>query len=92
MCHGMYAPPYGLPIPEEVHNQFPIEVQAAWTAFDKWWKSAPRNEDGLVKKSDMPEPVSQAMSLILEAPIPGADGATGADSCYMIGVQGSMVD
>lgn len=90
MCMGMFGPPYGVPISEEVHQLFPPKVKKAWETFDTWWKA--KQGDGPIQHSDMPEDVSMAMQTILEAPIPGTDGLTGAASCYMVGVQSQMED
>lgn len=95
MCMGMYSsPPWGIPIPEEVHEQYSSDLKAAWITFDAWWKEAQENSDGdPVPRSSMPDNVRQAMDLILATPIPGYEGeATGADSCYMIGVTSMMTD
>lgn len=84
----------GVPIPEEVHEQYPPEVKAAWETFDAWWQQA--NEaagGGSVSRSSMPDDVAAAMDLILETPIPGYDSSiTGAHSCYMLRVGRQMVD
>lgn len=85
MCFNMYGPPYGIPIPPEVHDQYAQGVKDAWETFDRWWKSFKDAED-LPTRKNMPQDVAHAMTTILEAPIPGEDGATGKDSCYMISV------
>ncbi|OGM57363.1 hypothetical protein A2955_05000 [Candidatus Woesebacteria bacterium RIFCSPLOWO2_01_FULL_37_19] len=90
-----YGPPYGIPIPEEVHDLYSPEVKEAWGKFDAWWKEALYNSDGNpVSRNTMPQNVCEAMDLILQTSIPGyeEDGITGADSCYMIGVLMLMTD
>lgn len=93
MCMGMFGPPWGIPIPPEIHEQYSPELKAAWVTFDTWWKKAQEDANGEpVKKSDMPEDVSQAHKLICETLIPTYDDATGAESCYMVGVAAQMTD
>ncbi|KKS31290.1 MAG: hypothetical protein UU94_C0015G0013 [Candidatus Collierbacteria bacterium GW2011_GWB2_42_12] len=94
MCsgRGMY-PPYGIPIPVEVHERYSEEVKLAWLTFHSWWQEVMADNDGeLIDRTKMPEKVKAAMQLILETPIPGyeEEGYTGKDSCYMIGV-GSLM-
>ena len=45
---------------------------------------------GLVDRKSMPADVKAAMDLILKTPIPGYEGYTCADSCYMVGVRMMM--
>lgn len=92
MCFSMHqGPPFGVPIPDETHEKFPPEVKAAWEKFDGWWKQA---QDGEVEmsRSAMPADVRQAMETIKSSPIPDSEGYTGADSCYMVGVEGQLED
>lgn len=91
MCMRFGGPPYGIPIPQDIHDQYPGKIKKAWEVFDKWWQKAQKS-GGPIRRSDMPKGVTRAMQDILEAPIPGHDGATGADSCYMIGVQAQLAD
>ena len=88
------GPPYGVPIPEELHEQYAPEVKTAWETFDAWYKEACADSNGdLIDRSTMPIDVKEAMDLILETPIPGYDeSVTGADSCYMQGVFGRLKD
>jgi len=89
MCRGaLFGPPHGIPIPSEIHEQFPKRVKEAWNTFDEWWKSVEKP----ASKATMPKKVGNAMQIILNAPIPGHEGATGADSCYIAGVQMQMTD
>lgn len=96
MCMGMGGPPpYGIPIPDEIHDQYPDEVKGAWREFDAWWQAAQDEaiEAGVqVSRASMPEDVREAMDLILETPIPTYEGATGKDSCYMVRALALMVD
>lgn len=82
MCMGHGGPPYGFPIPLEIHEQYPKEVQMAWKTFDDWWKQESGKGEP-VKRSAMTEDVWEALQLILKTPIPTYEGPTGADSCYM---------
>jgi hypothetical protein len=86
------SPPYGIPIPHEIHEQYSDELKAAWETFNTWWQEALADSDGTVSRGSMPEDVTLAMKLILTTPIPTYDNATGADSCYMVGVQGLLTD
>jgi hypothetical protein len=87
MCCGGGLP-YGIPIEEEVHNQFSEPVKEAWKLFNDWWtKVYIEAHFVFVDESTMPADVKAARELILETPIPGYDGYTCKDSCYMIGVQ-----
>jgi len=95
MCCGG-GPPYGIPIPEEIHERYSDELKAAWTKFDSWFQNA-RDEsdfDEPIDRSTMPDDVKAAMDLIKKTPIPGfeSEGYTGADSCYMIGVEMFLTD
>ena len=93
MCMGMFGPPHGIPIPDEIHEQYSQELKKAWETFDKWWKKAQRKAKGSkVSRSGMTEKVKAAEKLILETPIPTMDGFTGKDSCYMVYVQSQLVD
>lgn len=94
MCMGGYQPPYGIPIPPEIHDQYSPELKQAWAVFDAWWKEFLEKTDGeTVSRSMMPDKVREAKNLICETAIPGYDGAyTGRDSCYMIGVDSMMTD
>ncbi len=78
--------PRGIPILPEEHEQYPDVVKRAWEKFHEWWVDQPRPAN----RADMPQDVANAMDTILQAPIPGHPGATGKDSCYMIGVQQSL--
>lgn len=90
MCHS-FDPPFGIPIPKEIHEQFPADVKKAWKTFHEWWQEANASiTEGLVDSKSMPTNVRAAYDLINKTPIPGYDGATGADSCYMIGVKTQM--
>lgn len=80
MCMRSY--PRGIPIPDEVHQQYSEELKACWRTFDDWWHSV----EGEVSKDDMPEEVLQAYNKINETEIPGT-GQPGSASCYMIGVK-----
>ena len=95
MCTGMSLrrPPHGIPIPEDVHAQYPDNVKAAWDKFNVWWEAIPR-VNGKIARSSMPAEVKEAMELILVTPIPTYEerGYTGADSCYMIGVHRQLGD
>jgi len=82
------GPPYGVPIEDDTFEQYPDEVKQAWVTFDGWWHTV--NAAFQVRKSDMPDDASQAMATILEAPIPGFEGKTGRDSCYMVNVLSMM--
>lgn len=90
-----YAPrgPKGIPISAAVHEQFPDDVKAAWDVLNNWWQDAREKSKGeLIPMSTMPARAKEAMELINRTPIPGYDGYTGADSCYMQGVVGRLVD
>lgn len=93
MGHG-YGPPFGIPIEQDTFDQYSPELKVAWETFDAWWTEAHQKADGdSVSRSSMPQGVRQAMELILTTPIPGYEGEfTGADSCYMVGVNSMMTD
>lgn len=94
MCCGCCGMQMGIPIEDETHNLYSAELKEAWAKFDAWWKQAQEStkEFELIDRKTMPADVKAAMELILKTPIPGWDGYTGADSCYMIGVQMMMTD
>ncbi len=87
MCH-FNGPPYGIPIPHEVHEQFPQEVKTAWETFNDWWQNVPTS----ISHKDMPENIAKAYETMKAAPIPGYGGATGKDSCYVQAVEMRLVD
>lgn len=87
MCCTHAGPPYGIPISPEIHEQYSDQLKAAWETFHSWWKV----QDGTPRRSNMPEDVSEAMKLICESPIPGMD-ETGEMSCYMVGVDATLID
>ena len=91
MCLGMMQPPYGIPINAETHEKFSDEVKKAWVTFHNWWQ---QNFDGSnpVSRASMPPEVAAAFQKMKETPIPGYDGATGEDSCYVVGVNMHMTD
>lgn len=78
----------GVPIPDDIHEQLPIDVQIAYECFHRWWEQS--SDDP--KRSDMPTEVAEALALIKQTPIPGLPGYTCADSCYIIGVEENFVD
>ncbi|MEK7100354.1 MAG: hypothetical protein AAB872_00925 [Patescibacteria group bacterium] len=88
----MFNFPAGIPIPHDVHEQYALNVKTAWTKFHEWWVKARDDADGeLVDPNKMPTDVRKAFDLINETPIPARDdGATGADSCYIISVKAQM--
>lgn len=90
MCFGMFVP-HGIPIPDDIHQQYPEDVKKAWALFDDWWHKH-FTGDAPVNRSSMPKEVATAFDTIKNAPIPGYDGATGADSCYVIGVEKHLID
>lgn len=94
MCRRSgFALPAGIPIPSDIHEQYAPNVKAAWETFHGWWKDACEKTDGeLVDPKTMPTDVRKAFDLINETPIPTYEDATGADSCYMIGVKSQMLD
>lgn len=90
MCFGVISPPHGIPITKETSDLYPPEVRDAWKTFHKWWGE---HFDGdCASRSHMTPEVQEAMHTILEAPIPGFEGATGGDSCYMVMVQNLLTD
>lgn len=91
MHYGFGGHPNGIPIPSEVHEQYPENVKTAWETFHQWWTQV-NSGDKQPSRGNMPKDVAQAMNTILEAPIPGYDGATGADSCYMVNVLARLGD
>ncbi|MFH1898898.1 MAG: hypothetical protein ABIJ82_00290 [Patescibacteria group bacterium] len=92
MCMmGMGGPPHGIPITDDVHEQYSPEMKATWDTFHDWWKKN-FNGDAPVSKSTMPPEVAEALKKITEAPIPGYEGSTGVDSCYVIGVNMNLVN
>ena len=94
-CHsGFDGPPYGIRIPQETHQKFPLKVKWAWKLFDIWYKNALRRSDnGVVSRTSMPKLIAWALEVIKAAPIPGRrDGAKGIDSCYVRGVEMQLVD
>ena len=83
MCMGFSGPPYGVPIPPEVYDQYSPELKAAWESFDGWWKRVGSGGKA-VSKADMPADVKKAFDLICETEIPGHEGVKGSASCYMV--------
>lgn len=81
--------PHGIPIPEEVHQEYSDELKGYWEIFDNWWHSV--REMGNVSKKDMPEEVLVAYNKIMETEIPGT-GHPGSESCYMNGVNMMLLD
>jgi hypothetical protein len=67
-------------------------LKKAWLKFDAWWQQTLQNATDFepIDRSLMPEDVKAAMKLIKETPIPGFEPYTGADSCYIIGVEMQM--
>ena len=94
MCMNFGGPPYGVPIPAEVHAQYSSELKKAWLTFDAWLKKARDEADGgPISRASMPEDVKKAFDLICETPIPGEEvDVTGKDSCYMVTVTADLVD
>ncbi|RJR29471.1 hypothetical protein C4564_02425 [Candidatus Microgenomates bacterium] len=88
MRMGYSGPPYGIPIPREIHEQYSVELKAAWKTFDAWWK---KDREGLPSRSQMPQDVADAMTLICETEIP-TTGYTGDKSCYMVSVIAALTD
>lgn len=95
MCGNGMQPPYGIPIPAEIHEQYSPELKTAWETFDSWFKKA-REESatGFVSKASMPADVKAAMELILSTPIPSYEDQNicGNQSCYMQGVSQFLID
>jgi hypothetical protein len=80
--------PLGIPIPPEVHQKFPEHVKQAWDTFHSWYS---KQETTLIKRASMPRGVREAFETIKATPIPSSPGKTGADSCYVIGVENRLV-
>lgn len=87
----MFSPPFGIPIPEKVHDQYSPELKAAWVKFHDWWKKVNQDEKESIEKASMPEDVRKAYDLINKTPIPGYE-QTGSESCYMIAVNTQLTD
>ena len=95
MCCGCGGgPPYGIPIEADTQALYSDELNAAWNKFDAWWQKALQENSDFepIDRKLMPEDVKAAMELIKETPIPGFEGFTGADSCYIIGVEMQMTE
>ncbi len=91
MCMmGIGGPPHGIPIEDDIHEQYSPEMKVAWNTFHSWWKE--HFNGNPISKSTMPPEVSKALKQIAEAPIPTYEGFTGVDSCYVIGVNMNLVD
>lgn len=88
MCMGYSGPPFGIPIPPDIHEQYSDELKAAWETFDAWWK---KDHEGLPSRSQMPQDVAEAMNLICETEIP-TTGENGDKSCYMVSVEAALAD
>ena len=90
MCMGRACgtPNGGIPIQRHTHEQFPKEVQDAWEKFHNWVMEQVRP----VSRASMPPDISEAYTMMKEAPIPGYEGSYGKDSCYVHGVEDNMVD
>lgn len=83
MCSGGGCnPSRGIRIVAEIHDQFPQEVKDAWQVFYDWLIE----QDDAIRKN-MPENVAAAYKIMCEAPIPGYEGLTGKDSCFVIEVE-----
>jgi len=92
-CMYMNVGHPGIAILDEIHKKYPKNVQKAWEILNSWVKKAQvDSEDGYIKRSDMPKDVREAMQLILDTLIPGYEGATGKDSCYMIKLCSALID
>lgn len=83
--------PQGIPIPPEIHDQYSLELKAAWNIVDEWVQAQP---DWHIDQQTMPPLVQVAHQLILKALIPTyeQEGLTGADSCYMIGLESRFAE
>jgi hypothetical protein len=94
MCCGQFGgPPYGIPIERETHRKYSLKLKFAWWYFNSWWKMAKRKAGhNLVDRKSMPKLARWALELIKKTPIPGFKNATGADSCYIIGIESLMTD
>jgi hypothetical protein len=91
---GFGGPPYGIPIEKKIHRLYSDELKLAWRTFDAWWKLANKaaaKNGGQIHRNSMPAFVKAAMDLICSTPIPTMS-ATGAQSCYMKGIEMEMVD
>jgi hypothetical protein len=88
MC--MPGLPNGIPIEADIHEQYPDELKVAWKTFHNWWKKHFKGEP--VYRAKMPPKVAEALEKITNAPIPTLEGYTGADSCYVIGVNMFLTD
>ncbi len=93
MCMGRNfgGPLYGIPIPHEIHERFPEEIKNAWETFNDWWQNVLADGNPISRKN-IPENIVEAYEIMKAAPIPEHDGATGADSCYVYGVEMRLVD
>jgi len=78
----------GIPITKELIQKFPKEVQQAWKVFDEWWH---KQDSWPVKGKNMPEEVQKAFEIMKKAPIPGHEGCTGKDFCYIRGVMNNLI-
>gem|GEM_PF-1322336 len=86
-----FGPPFGVPITDDIHQQYSPGLKVAWKTFDDWWKEQGRP----ARLADMPEDVKAAFDLVRETPIPGYpddEGPLGAESCYMVGVCSQLED
>jgi hypothetical protein len=86
MCGG-FGGPLGIPIPRYLHERLPEETQQAFVTFDAWF-----NSQEVRSRANMPSEVAQALETIKKTPIPGHEDYTCADSCYVIGVEGKLVE
>ncbi|MDO8551819.1 MAG: hypothetical protein Q7S03_04035 [bacterium] len=91
MCTVRMGPRVGIPITEDIHNRYPEEVKKAWAIFHEWYQEASEGNTKQVREADMPEEIKKAWKLILETPIPGYPGLTGANSCYAIGASQKII-
>jgi hypothetical protein len=81
MCGGFHGP-MGIPITKDLHEQLPEETKKAFETFHAWFTDQERP-----KRTDMPDEVAKALATIKETPIPGYEGHTCAESCYVRGVE-----
>lgn len=90
MCQsvGRHA---GIPIQDFTFKQYSAELQAAWNSLDSWLKGR-QNDNLSLSKSEMPDDIVSAYNLIKETPIPGFEGHTGKDSCYIVNFDSMLVD
>jgi len=79
----MQTPFRGVPIPQEIHDQFPQEVKDAWAKFHSWWMS----QGGSASSDSMPPDIKEAFEIMKDAPIPEHEGFFGRDSCYVHGIE-----